>query len=224
MFCFKYHKDLQKIYEYIKNNKKCINDKIKLLNLKPMKILITNFITKFNFPQLQAQVYKIYNFMRFNKNINSELIEYMFVFVTIINVDDMVDFIYTVINDKHFYKNLKDIFKNLSDISKCIAMSGTTMSKNNIETIIKFYNYDINKVKKIFKLSTYNLLVALCMIYKEPPTNVFKIKLGAKNPKYIKGRHTIKKEFNNKFPKANLKKLNNDDKIGVMYFALNHVN
>jgi hypothetical protein len=224
MFCFENHKDLIKMYEYIKNNKRCINKKIKLLNLKPMKILVTNFITKFNFPQLQSQVYKIYNFMRFNKNINSNLIEYMFIFATITNVNDMVDFIYTVINDKHFYKNLKDIFKSLSDISKCIAMSGTTMNKSHIETIIKFYNHDIGKVKKIFKLSTYNLLVALCMVYKEPPTTIFKIKLGAKNPKYIKGRHTIKKEFKNKFPKANLNKLNSDDKIGVMYFALNHIN
>ena len=102
-------------------------------------------------------------------------------------------------------------------------MSGSTMNKSDVETVIKFYNHDISKVKKIFKLSTYNLLVALCMVYKDSPITVFKIKLGAKNQKYIKGRHTIKKEFKNKFPKANLKKLNSDDKIGVMYFALNHV-
>ena len=224
MFCFKHHKDIKKIYDYICNNKKCILDKIKLINLHPMKLLVKNFIMKYNFPPLQSKVMNIYNNLRNNKNIDSELLEYMFVFITITNYNDMIEFIYTVINDKNFYKNLKNIFKNLANISKCIEMSTSSiLSKSDIEVIIKFYNHDINKVKKVFKLSTYNLLIALCMVYKESPTKVFKIKIGPKNKKYIKKNGTIKEEFKNKFPKANLKKLSKEDKFGVMYFALNHL-
>tara|TARA_B100000780_G_scaffold273336_1_gene236777 strand:- start:179 stop:814 length:636 start_codon:yes stop_codon:yes gene_type:complete len=211
------------MYEYIKNNKKCINDKIKFINIESIKKIITIFLTNFDFTQLQEQVFKIYNFMRFNKNINNEIIEYMFIFATLRYVNDMVDLIYTIINDKYFYKNLKDIFESLSDISKCISITGVDMNKNDIDTIIKFYNYDINKVKKIYKLSTYNLMVAMCMVYNKPPTTIFKIKLGIKNNKYIKGRNTIKNEFKNKYPDANLTTLENEDRIGVMYFALNHL-
>ena len=219
MFCFKHHKDLVKIYDYIKNNKRCINEKVKFLNISSIKNQISNFIYKFNYQALQVRILFIYNFLKDNKNISPELLEYMIIFINARNPDEVVQFIYSLINDRHFYKYILLIFKNLSNITKCIEMSASNLSRKDFEMIIKFYNRDISKVKKILKISTYNLLLIMSMIYKEP-LRVFKIKLGNRNKDYIKSNKTIREEFKVKYPNADLKKLKPEDKLGVMFYAL----
>ena len=219
MFCFDKHKDLVKIYNYIKGNKKCINDKVKMLNLDTSREYITNLVYNYDFRPIQHKLTVVYKNLNKNNKVPKEIVEYLSVFISIKFPDTMVDFIYSFINDKKFYKNILFIFKTLSDITKCISITNDKLSRKDMDKIIKFYNHDISKIKKVLNVSTYNLLIMMSNLYPEP-LRTLKIKIGKINPKYEQGGKSLNIEFKNKFPKANLRKLSNEDKLGVMYYVM----
>ena len=97
-------------------------------------------------------------------------------FVSLKFPDTIVDFIYTFINDKNFYKNILFIFSYFADITKCINLTTDKINKNDMDRLLKYYNYDISKIKNIFKISTFNLLVLMSKLYSDP-IKTFKIKL-----------------------------------------------
>lgn len=221
MYCIDNHKELVKTYNYIKNNRKTIKKNIEFLNLDTSKSYVTNFVYNFDLVPLRNKLLIVYKNLKDNPHAPKTLIEFLSVFVSLKFPDTIVDFIYTFINDKNFYKNILFIFSYFADITKCINLTTDKITKNDMDRLLKYYNYDISKIKNIFKISTFNLLVLMSKLYPDP-IKTFKIKLGRPNPKYKNKNRSITKEFKDKYPKAKLGKINRDDRIGLMYYCFLH--
>ena len=219
MYCIDNHKELVKTYNYIKNNKKTIRKNIEFLNLETSQEYLTNFVYNYDFKPLRHKLLTVYKNLKDNPHAPKTLVEYLSIFISLKFPDTIVDFIYSFINDKNFYKNILFIFSYLSDITKCINLTTDRVTKSDMDKLLRYYNYDISKIKNIFKVSTFNLLVLMSKLYPDP-LKVFKIITGKPNLKYENKNRTIHKEFKDKFPKAKLGRLSDENKIGVMYFCL----
>ena len=142
MYCIDNHKELVRTYNYIKNNRKTIKKNIEFLNLDTSKEYVTNFVYNFDFRPLKQQLFIVYKNLKNNPHAPKTLVEFLSVFVSLKFPDTIVDFIYSFINDKNFYKNILFIFSYFADITKCISLTTNKVTKEDMDKLLKYYNYD----------------------------------------------------------------------------------
>ena len=221
MFCIKHHDDLVKYHTFIKKNKKVITDKIKLLNNDTSKIFMANYVSNFNFHSLQKQAMYIYKYVRDNKRIDENVKEYLILFVTAKTDKEMLQCLYTIMNDPDFYDYLLKISKLLSNITTCLELTITDkLTPCDLKAILEFHDYKLTPFKKTLKMSTYEALIFISRF--TDPIDLFNIQLGDSS-NYKRGMYSIKEEFKLKFPQSNLRDYSREDKIGIMFFAVKNI-
>jgi len=221
MFCIKHHDDLVKYHTFIKKNKKTINDKIKLLNNDTSKLIMNNYISNFDFHDLQKQAMYIYKYIKNHKKINENVKEYLILFITAKNNKDMLQCIYTIINDPDFYEYILKISKLLSNISTCLELTiHDNLTPCDLKAILEFHDYKLTPFKKTLKMSTYEALIFISRF--TDPIDLFNIQLGNMS-NYKRGMYSVKKEFKLKFPKSNLRDYSKEDKVGIMFYAVKNI-
>ena len=222
MFCIERNKDMIRIYNYIKNNRIGIQNDIKLLNEPFVKDIMKKVILSYDFTDIRIDLFKIYNEIYNNNNINKKIKVIISLFLNCKNNEEIFKLYYNIINDRYFYITLLSLFNNLKIITECInIIKPEKINRKYFDKLINILGNNVEKLKRYFNVDMYTLLINMGKIY-DNPLERLKIRLGKMKKIEKIDSNDIYLIFSKSYPEAKLDKFKPEDRIGIMYYVVKH--
>jgi hypothetical protein len=222
MFCIERNKDMIRIYNYIKNNRIGIQNDIKLLNEPLVKDIMKKVILSYDFTDIRIDLFKIYNEIYNNNNINKKIKVIISLFLNCKNNEEIFKLYYNIINDRYFYITLLSLFNNLKIITECInIIKPEKINRKYFDKLINILGNNVEKLKRYFNVDMYTLLINMGKIY-DNPLERLKIRLGKMKKIDKIDSNDIYLIFSKSYPEAKLDKFKPEDRIGIMYYVVKH--